>query len=221
MQKENIQLSHVLYRVNDLHESVFKLQKEGFVVEYGTDPEKAYNAIIWFEEGIFVEIYTNSGLSLPIKCMMKLFGYQFVLDRINKWENIENGWCEWSLESRIKKLDIEREFFKNEKEPFKFHKAKRRDINNQILKWELLMPNDIYFPFIMSAYTPNPRPRKIEHPNGIQSVSKIIIGKDNLNISLLDNLLLDKTGLQLVKDKIGLQSIEFENSTLKIEHILI
>lgn len=221
MNKRKIQLSHVLYRVKDLHLAVSLLQKAGFIVEYGTDPEKAYNAIIWFDEGVFIEIYHNSGLSAPIRWMMKLFGYQPVLNRINKWNKIENGWCEWSLESTLENLNAEREFFTNENKSFKFHKAKRKDANQQILRWELLMPNDIYFPFIMSAYNPNPRPREINHPNGIKFVSRLIVGQNNLDISLLENLLLEKTALQLVKEGTGIQSVEFENSSLKIENILI
>jgi hypothetical protein len=88
----NMQISHVLYRVDDLHKAVKSMENAGFIVEYGTKPEKAYNAIIWFEEGIFIELFKNSELASWVKCIMKLFGYESILKRIKKWEEIETGW---------------------------------------------------------------------------------------------------------------------------------
>lgn len=220
MIKAKMQLSHVLYRVKDLHAAVKKLRDAGFIVEYGTSAEKAYNALIWFEEGVFVEIYNNSGLPRWVKWLMKIVGYQPVLDRMNKWEQIEEGWCEWSLETTASHLTEQKVWFKERNILFKFHKAKRKDIKGQILKWQLLMPNAIDFPFLMSAYVPNPRPQKINHPNGVTGVSKLVVGTEKLHTKVLQQLLLDQTGLELIADKKGLQTIEFVNSSLKIEDIL-
>jgi len=220
MMTARTQLSHVLYRVKDLAAAVEKLRDEGFVVEYGTSPQKAYNALIWFGEGVFVEIYNNSGLPIWVKWLMKILGYQPVLDRMNKWEETEEGWCEWSLETTATQLTAQKKWFKYWNIPFKFHKAKRKDIKGQILRWELLMPNAIDFPFLMSAYVPNPRPKKINHNNGITGISKLVVGTENLDTELLEKLLPDQTGLELIAGKKGLQTIEFVNSNLKIEHIL-
>ncbi|WP_437918011.1 VOC family protein [Sphingobacterium sp. LRF_L2] len=221
MANENkIQLSHVLYRVQDLHQSVKKLQEAGFTVQYGTAPEKAYNALIWFESGVFIEIYKNSGLPAPIKWFMKTFGYQPILDRMDKWDQIDNNWCEWSLESTMTQLDTQKALFKEKNVPFKFHKAKRKDINGQTLRWELLMPNDIIFPFIMSAYAPNPRPKYIRHANGISGVSSLVVGKENLNTELLYQLLPNNGELRLIDGKSGLQEVELSDSSINIRDIL-
>lgn len=217
--ESKLELSHVLYRVQDLHQAVKKLKDAGFIVQYGTKPEKAYNALLWFEHGVFIELYQNSGLPAPLKWFMKTFGYQPVLDRINKWEQIENGWCEWSLESLNVNLDIEKKILKKHHIPFKFHKAKRKDIFQQVLRWELVMPNDIMFPFIMSSYVPSPRPKKIAHPNGVKSVSKLIIGNDNFNMELLDKLLPSTNGLSFVNGE-GLKKVLLSNSDISIEEIL-
>ncbi|WP_250255365.1 VOC family protein [Chryseobacterium sp. Marseille-Q3244] len=215
----NVQLSHVLYRVQDLHTAVKKIQDAGFIVEYGTDPDKAYNALIWFEKGGFIEIYHNSGLPGYIKWMMKIFGYQSVLERMRQWENVKEGWCEWSLESTLENLNSEKQFFKNENIGFRFHKAKRKDVYGNKLTWELLMPDDIDFPFLMSAYLPDPRPKEVSHPNGIVGVRSIKVGTDLLNTQVLNQLLINQEGLELVQGK-GLQTVEFINSDLKIENIL-
>ncbi|WP_326983322.1 VOC family protein [Chryseobacterium sp. MYb264] len=219
LKPNNLQLSHVLYQVKDLHSSVKKLQDAGFIVQYGTEKSKAYNALIWFEKGVFVEIYQNSGLPFYVKWMMKIFGYQPVLNRLEKWKNVGEGWCEWSLESVANDLNTEKQFFMNENIKFKFHKATRKDIHKQKLKWELLMPNNIDFPFLMSAYVPNPRPKEINHPNGIKGVKNIIVGTEKLDINLLNRLLPDQTGLKLVEGD-NLQTVEFYDSELKIENVL-
>lgn len=220
MMTTEIQLSHVLYRVKDLHAAIEKLQDAGFIVEYGTSPQKAYNALIWFKEGVFVEIYSNSGLPRWVKWLMKIVGYQPVLDRMNKWEQVEEGWCEWSLETTANHLTEQKVWFKERNIPFKFHKTKRKDIKGQTLKWELLMPHAIDFPFLMSAYVPNPRPQKNNHPNGIIGVYKLVVGTEKLDTKVLQQLLLDQTALELVAGKKGLQTIEFVDSSLKIEDIL-
>ncbi|MFD2967281.1 VOC family protein [Sphingobacterium bambusae] len=214
-----LQLSHVLYRVQDLHQSVKSLQDAGFIVEYGTDPRKAYNALIWFEKGVFIEIYQNSGLPAPVKWFMKTFGYAPILDRMNKWEQVENGWCEWSLESTVDNLAAEKIFLKESGVGFKFHRAKRKDTKGQTLRWDLLIPNDIVFPFLMSAYVPNPRPQHIRHPNGVSAVSALHIGSDGLDMKLLELLLGDMVGLRFVAGK-GLQHVELEGGMLDLREIL-
>jgi hypothetical protein len=65
--QSDCRISHVLYRVSDLHQAVEKLRDAGFIVEYGTEPEKAYNALIWFEQGCFVEIFKSSTLPFWVR----------------------------------------------------------------------------------------------------------------------------------------------------------
>ncbi len=217
---EKLYLSHVLYRVKDLHTAVEKLEKAGFKVEYGTKKEKAYNAMIWFEDGVFIEIYENSGLNYFIKLMMKIIGYQSVLDRMKKWDNVENGWCEWSLESKKDDLDYYKKLFHELKIPFKFHRAKRIDLYNQKLTWQLLMPTNIHFPFMMSAYSPSLKPVIIQHPNGVKSIKKLYVGKKNLDLNTLEDLIIDFDQLEFIDKKTGLQTVEFYDSDLTIESIL-
>lgn len=220
MENNNIQLSHVLYRVADLHDAVKKLRQAGFIVEYGTQPEKAYNAMIWFDKGVFIEIYQHPELSVVVKWLMKIIGYKTIVQRMDKWQTIENNWCEWSLESTMTDLQILKDFFRREKIPFKSHKTKRKTNDGKMLFWHLLVPDDIQFPFLMSAYTPNPRPVKTIHPNGVTGINSLIVGEEKLNILLLNKLLIMDTGLKLVKGKIGLQTVVLSDPSVKIEKIL-
>lgn len=220
MESNDIQLSHVLYRVQDLHGAVKKLRQAGFMVEYGTAPEKAYNAMIWFDKGVFIEIYKHPELPVGIKWLMKRTGYKTIVQRMDKWKTTENNWCEWSLESKMTDLQTWKRFFKREKIPFKSHKTRRKTKEGKMLSWHLLIPEDIQFPFLMSAYTPNPRPQKNIHPNGVTGVNSLIVGEEKLNILLLNKLLTIDTSLKLIKGKTGLQTVTLSDPSVKIEKIL-
>jgi len=73
----------------------------------------------------------------------------------------------------------------------------------------------------MSAYSVNPRPEKMIHPNGIKKVRIIKVGKEKLDTVLLDALLEDKKPLELIEGCRGVQTVEFLHSNIKIEDILI
>lgn len=219
-EQNTLQISHVLYQVGALHEAVKKLRDAGFIVSYGTDPEQAYNALIWFEQGVFIELFQAPRLPAIMKTLMKIFGYRPALDRMEKWRATGKGWCEWALESNATDLNSVKHFFKQEKLGFKGMRKRRKDIHGQVLSWQLLLPDDIHFPFIMSAYVPQPRPDTITHPNGITHINATVIGNNHLDTGLLDQLLTQQSGIEIVNGQTGLQTIRFAGSALKIESIL-
>ncbi|MDR2284476.1 MAG: VOC family protein [Sphingobacterium sp.] len=218
--QSDCRISHVLYRVSDLHQAVEKLRDAGFIVEYGTEPEKAYNALIWFEQGCFVEIFKSSTLPFWVRWAMKALGYQVLLDRMQLWMHAGYGWCEWSLESTTASLDTQKTLFRHYNRPFKTLKAKRKDVSARTLRWHLLIPHEVYFPFLMSPYVPNPRPSVINHPNGITGIARLTVGNQNLDMDFLKLLIDHSTDLELVDDKKGLQQVHFKGSVLTIEEIL-
>lgn len=217
-----MKLSHVLFRVNDLQQAVAQLTAAGFIVEYGTKPEQAYNAFIWFEEGIFIEIYKEKPLAGWSKFLLNILGYGALLQRMEKWKNIGHGWCEWSVETETAGLAYQHDILKQHRIPFVMHKrAKRIDVKGRLLKWSLIFPKNIYFPFIMSAYVPNPRPLYIAHPNQISKIESIVVGEAQLDLHLMSLLAIDRSKLVLVKGAKGLQTIIFKANSLKIEQVLV
>jgi hypothetical protein len=206
--------------VPDLHVAVEKLTQAGFNVEYGKRIESAYNAMIWLEDNVFVEIYQTNGLSFATKLFMKLFGYSSILKRMEKWNRVNNGWCEWSIESPDLDLKPEERVFKRLMVGYTKHHGKRRNILGTKLSWHLIFPKDIRQPFLMSAYSPDPRPARIEHPNGIHRVKYIIVGGKTLNLPLFAELELDWNGIKIDNNTLGVQTVVFEGSDLRIEDIL-
>lgn len=215
-----MRLSHVLYRVDNLHNAVDRLEKAGFQITYGSKPATAHNAIIWFETGVFIEIYSSPKLPFILQCFMNIAGLKAVAERLVKWQNTPNGWCEWSLETTAKNLTAQKQALKLLDIKFSSFRTSRTDIHQRKLRWELLAPADIHFPFLMSAYSVDPRPAKIVHPNGASGVSMLYVGKENLQMQLLEKLLPSKNGLCLLEGKTGLQGIELTGTDVKIEEIL-
>ena len=59
-----MKISHVLYKVNNLEDTVSQFRNQGFTVEYGKK-DKPYNALIYFEEGPYIESVSYTHLTLP------------------------------------------------------------------------------------------------------------------------------------------------------------
>ncbi|MBB5638273.1 hypothetical protein HDE68_004202 [Pedobacter cryoconitis] len=103
---------------------------------------------------------------------------------------------------------------------FTTHFGKRTNIQKQRLTWHLIFPKDIEQPFIMSVYTPDPRPQVISHPNKIATVDYIVVGEESIDMNLLKALGLDLSKIRLLKGSKGIQSIVFKGSEIKIKDIL-
>lgn len=68
-----MKVSHILYKVKDLDEAVRKYRADGFVVEYGK-LKNPHNALVYFSEGPFLEIFKQSGMPKFAKSILRLLG---------------------------------------------------------------------------------------------------------------------------------------------------
>ena len=70
-----MKLSHLLYKVDNLNDSVRFFRDKGFNVEYGSK-NKPKNALIYFSKGPYIELIQNAlsfrheNLQLPSKCFL-------------------------------------------------------------------------------------------------------------------------------------------------------
>jgi hypothetical protein len=207
IKEKNMRLSHILYRVENLHEAVKKYQEMGFTVIYGTKPEKAFNALIWFENGPFIELF-QVGQSKALLNLMKLSGKKGLASRFDLYQTSDYGWVDYSLENTKDNLIEENRLMKEMGYNMSTMPGRRTDINGTKLKWKLSMPVDTSFPFLMSAYTPNPRPENISHKNGAKEVKKLVWGTSAWNITNIKKLT-DDPRLEPVEGR-GFQNIEIE-----------
>ena len=72
-----IKLSHVIYKADNLYESVEYFKKKGFTVEFGSKVNP-HNALIYFSEGPYIEIIQKAPISTFLKFILKLIGKQIL-----------------------------------------------------------------------------------------------------------------------------------------------
>ncbi len=205
---DKMRLSHILYKVKNLHEAVKDFEEMGFTVRYGTKKEKAFNALIWFEEGPFIELFTIKKSSKILTLMLKLIGKKSVAKRFNYFVDAKYGWCEYSIENTREDLEKENIKLKEMNCEYGVLNGRRNNINGLKLKWKLSIPMDLGLPFLMSAYTPDPRPKSIIHKNGAKSVSKLMWGVSDKNMNII-NELVDDERMDLIEGN-GFKKIEFD-----------
>ena len=93
-----MKLSHLLYKVDNLHESVNSFKERGFNVEFGSkhDPK---NALIYFSEGPYIELIEKVPISIIERFVLRIIGKGFLLDRFNFWERSKKGFFGICLEN--------------------------------------------------------------------------------------------------------------------------
>ncbi|WP_068318121.1 VOC family protein [Polycladidibacter hongkongensis] len=171
--------SHILCKVHDLKTAVKDYQDLGFTVEWGDEPEKAINALIWFERGPFIELI-DADAAQPPKAIAWLLGRFFptgMIARFNHWQQMPEGWVELALETHG--TDIQPEVKALKRRDFKISGPftnKRRPPNGCLITTQTAFPHNMRLPILMGAYRPDPRPKSIFHANGAVGISCISFG---------------------------------------------
>lgn len=168
-----MRVGHLIYKVKDLEQGVKAWRKKGFTVEYGTK-KNPYNAIIYFSEGPYIELLASTGMPAFFKKLLRLLGFQGVVNRFDRWDYGEEGWCGFCIEKDPGDLDREIEQLgAYNRKGFYMKNARRMDVVGNKLRFKCFFPADISFPFLMSYFTIDPKPKEFVHPNGLKRVSNI------------------------------------------------
>lgn len=203
-----MKLSHVLYKVNDLGESVAQFIDRGFHVEYGSK-QNPHNALIYFSEGPYIELIEKPPVSSFLKVVLMLIGKKFLVDRFNHWEKSKPGYFEICLENYSHNFKNEIEHLKKQNQSFFVTSSHRHDPQNRILKWKLLFPVENRLPFMMTYFNIDPKPKNFIHPNGVEKIEKVAYGIDKEFFPLLKNICDDDT-LSLVEGE-GVLDVKFRS----------
>ena len=185
-------LSHVLYKVSNLNKSVNEFIKKGFHVEFGSK-KNPHNALIYFSEGPYIELIEKSPVSKFSKSLLKLIGKQKLVDRFNNWENSKLGYFEICLETYSNNFKNEIKILNRYDQKYFITSSKRLDPKNRLLKWKLLFPMEINFPFFMTYFNIDPKPKNFVHPNGVKKINEVSYYIDNSLISIFKKLCDDST----------------------------
>lgn len=201
-----MKVSHILYKVHDLDKAVKEWRDKGFVVEYGKE-KNPYNALIYFSKGPYLELFQNSGMPGFIKGLLRVFGKGAMVNRMNHWEQAEEGLVGVAIENYEDNLDKELRILTENNQKYFSTRSKRLDTKGNHLKFTVAFPDEMKIPFFMTYFNIDPKPKNFIHPNGIQGIDSISFGTDKELISLI-NQLCDDSILKLYIGN-GVKDIKF------------
>lgn len=197
-------VSHILYKVNNLDLAVKEWRDKGFVVEYGKKINP-YNALIYFSEGPYIELFNNSGMPKVAKFILRVCGKGFMVDLMNKWESADEGYISICLENYEESLNNELNVYKKHQMKYFKTRGKRTDTYNRNLEYDVAFPNNSHIPFIMTYFNIDPKPKNFVHPNGITHVEKVVYGAPRKSHDVIKELC-DDPMLELIND-VGVKEV--------------
>ena len=210
-----MKVSHILYKVGDLDEAVKKYRNDGFVVEYGK-LKNPHNAIVYFSDGPFLEIFKRSGMPKIAKSILRFFGKKDFINRLDLWDNAPEGLIGVCLENYKKDLDEEIKILKNNNQKYFPIKASRTDTKGRKLNFFCIFPDKIKIPFFMTYYNIDPKPKNFIHPNGVKGIKSISFGTSKELIPIINNLCDDKILKLFIGE--GVRDLEYEYFSIRKLH---
>ena len=169
-----MELSHILFKVNDLQGAVSHFREQGFHVEFGSK-RRPTNALIYFSEGPYVELLERAPVSVLAKVLLRCIGKGAVAERFDSWDCADEGWFEICLENQGDDFREEVEVMKRHGEPYFITSSARTDPSGRRLKWKLLFPLNNALPFFMTYFNVDPKPAAgFVHPNGVEGISNVM-----------------------------------------------
>lgn len=184
----DFKIGHILIKVLNLKEAVERFEQLGFTVTMGSIPSKATNAMIYFENGSFIELYTvpvegtKKKIALKLLNVIKLFSPAKASRYIN-YVGTKEGMNDFALDC-VKENSFGLMLESLNKRDFPVTKAipmKRIDVKNCQIKWQMSFSRDARLPFFMDQYVPKVKLEKNQftHKNGAKSIKELIISVDD------------------------------------------
>ena len=201
-----MKLSHILIKVNDLDKAVKDWKDEGFIVEYGK-AKNPYNALIYFKDGAYIELFKFNGLPKIINYLLRIVGKSDFVKKMEFWANHEKGLLSIMLENYENNLDNEIAILKKHGLFGVLSNKTRKDVNKRKLDFKVFFTNDIYFPDLMTFFSVNPKPQENTHPNGIKGVKSISLGLNKNQQKIFMDICDDET-IKLFEGQ-GIKNLEW------------
>lgn len=183
-----MQVGQIVYKVDDLDQTVAKMKRAGYQVEYGK-AKNPYNALIYFSDGPYIELMARTGLPKIIKALMRTFGYAKFANRFECWDTASEGNISIALEVSAAELADIYQYLKKKKIKAYKMSARRVDIHGRKLSFTCLFTEYVDMPFFATEFTESPKPRNFIHPNGGKGLNDIEISIGAKEYALLMEIL--------------------------------
>ncbi|MFI8460953.1 VOC family protein [Kitasatospora sp. NPDC085464] len=206
----DLRCSHILCKVHDIRSAVADFTAAGFTVTWGSAPDKAHNALIWFESGPFIELFELPErfglLSLPFGLVNGAPAGR----RLARWAAGGEGWRDVALETDDTELTGAQRALRETGIPgSRVMKGRRSTPDGSRVRYQFLTPAPARLPFVVSQYDPPQRPAAVSHPNGALGVARVRFGVARQDREAFDTLAgtdrrlaaepADRTGVRAVR----------------------
>lgn len=182
-----MKLSHVILKVEQLDKAVQEYREKGFIVEYGRK-ENPINALIYFSKGPYIELLDGTRMPQIVKSIMRVLGKGALIDRLQKIDESELGYCELALENYDNNLDKEIAILKRHGIKSARMPSRRIDTHDRDLRFQIASPSALDVPFLMTYFSTDPKPKDFVHPNGISGIDKVFYRTSPERFSLIEEL---------------------------------
>jgi catechol 2,3-dioxygenase-like lactoylglutathione lyase family enzyme len=185
-----LRTSHLVYKVDDIRATVRDFTELGFTVEYGSDPARAHNALLWFAEGPFIELFELHHAARMLRWPFAAGFGRAAGDRLARWARPGEGWRDLALETDDLTLAGTRAALRAAGVPVsRVVKGRRTRPDGQLVRYQFLCPRPHRLPFVVSAYDPPQRPAQVEHPNGVCGIAQVRMGVEAADRPVFDALI--------------------------------
>ncbi|MCG7409835.1 VOC family protein [Paenibacillus sp. ACRRX] len=180
-----LKCSHILCKVDNISQVVRDYEALGFTMQWGSAPNRANNALLWFEQGPFIEFFQ---IPKPLTYFIRplgLFYGQVAGRRWSYWAKAASGWCDLALEPEEQDMEHTQGGAVDDGRDLTVIKeaidlagvatsrvihGRRTRPDGQKVKYSLFATEPLGLPFVVSTYDPPQRPLRITHPNGARGV---------------------------------------------------
>jgi hypothetical protein len=168
--------SHVLLKVDDLHQAVGDFRELGFVVDYASAERKARHAHIWFAKGPIIELLTTPPRAELLKWPIDLAFGRGSGTRMARWARAAEGFCDVAVltgehdlaepSNRLRRAGVA---------VGRAVKWTRTRPDGAQTRFQFAYPRNDRLPFLVSPYDPPQHPAEVVHPNGATGLSGVLM----------------------------------------------
>ncbi len=187
-------IGHILIKTNRLKQTVSSYESLGFTITYRVLPEKSHNAMIYFRDGSFLELFNPKPLQVSDKFilgLLKLFRpiNPAMIKRYMHYITSKEGITDYALDSvpvaeaeanliSIKQMGVQ---------VSKKIKLSKKLPDGRKQTWWIAMFEECTMPFFMSAYDPpiTCQEHEYAHRNGVVGIDCLVIDVPDLDAWVL------------------------------------
>ncbi|MNB78392.1 hypothetical protein D3C75_250950 [compost metagenome] len=182
-------LGHILIKSRNLKQTVDDYERMGFTVTYRANPGKAHNALIFLQDGAFLELFDPKPFPLPDKLLLGLLSLirplqPHFIERYRSYIRGGEGLADFALDSMPAHKAAD---YLQERIQAGVKLGKRLDMSKKLQDgrkqtWWIAPPEDTGLPFLMSEYDPAVPCTEAEttHANGVLGIDTLVIDVPDL-----------------------------------------